>query len=118
LSCTVFERTESVFLDSKNKIEQTTLWRKSIKAMILNEYGDNAEFNLTELSQASVKAGHVVVRVAATSVNTVDTMIRQMGNDLPLSPELPAELGMDFAGTIEAVGEGITDFTPGDEVYG
>jgi len=48
-----------------------------MKAMILNEYGNNAQFQLTELSQPSAIAGHVVVRVAATSVNTVDTMIRQ-----------------------------------------
>ena len=89
-----------------------------MKAMVLNEYGDNAEFQLTELPLPSVKSGHVMVRVAATSVNTVDTMIRQMGKDLPLSPDLPAVLGMDFAGTIEAVGEGVTDFVPGDEVYG
>jgi alcohol dehydrogenase len=60
----------------------------------------------------------VVVRVAATSVNTVDTMIRQLGKDLPLSPDLPAVLGMDFAGTVEAVGEGVADFAPGDEVFG
>ena len=86
--------------------------------MILNEYGDNAEFQLTELPQPSVKTGHVVVRVAATSVNTVDTMIRQMGKDLSLSPDLPAVLGMDFAGTIEAVGESVTNFATGDEVYG
>jgi alcohol dehydrogenase len=86
--------------------------------MILNEYGSEAEFQSAELPQPSVKAGHVVVRVAATSVNTVDTMIRQMGKDLPLSPDLPAVLGMDFAGTIEAVGKGVTDFVPGDEVYG
>ena len=89
-----------------------------MKAMALNEYGENAEFQLTELPQPSVKAGHVVVRVAATSVNTVDTMIRQMGKNLPLSPDLPAVLGMDFAGNIEAVGEGVTGFVPGDEVHG
>ena len=90
-----------------------------MKAMILNEYGENAEFQETEIAQPSVKAGHVVVRVAATSVNTVDTMIRQLGQEnLPLSPDLPAVLGMDFAGTVEAVGEDITDFVPGDEVYG
>ncbi|WP_291982133.1 MULTISPECIES: zinc-dependent alcohol dehydrogenase family protein [unclassified Candidatus Accumulibacter] len=68
--------------------------------------------------RSCAKAGHVLVRVAATSVNTVDTMIRQMGKDLPLSPDLPAVLGMDFAGTVEAVGEGVTGFAPGDEVYG
>jgi len=89
-----------------------------MKAMILNEYGDNAEFQVTELPKPAVKAGHVLVCVAASSVNTVDIMIRKLGKDLPLSPELPAVLGMDFAGTIEAVGEGVTGFVPGDEVYG
>ncbi len=89
-----------------------------MKAMILNEYGDSAQFQSAELAQPEAKAGHVLVRIAATSVNTVDTMIRQMGPDLPLSPALPAVLGMDFAGTVEAVGEGVTQFAPGDEVYG
>jgi NADPH2:quinone reductase len=59
-----------------------------------------------------------MVRIAATSVNTVDTMIRQMGPELPLSPEPPAILGMDFAGTVDAVGEGVTNFKEGDAVYG
>ena len=89
-----------------------------MKAMILNAYGENAQFEAADISDPDVKAGHVVVRVAATSVNTVDTMIRTMGKDLPLSPDLPAVLGMDFAGTIEAVGEGVTEFAQGDEVYG
>ena len=89
-----------------------------MKAMILNSYGAQAPFELGELPTPTVQPGHVTVRVAATSVNVVDTMIRQMGTDLPLSPALPAVLGMDFAGTIEAVGEGVTGFAPGDEVYG
>lgn len=89
-----------------------------MKAMILREYGSNAEFQSADLPQPAVTPGHVLVRVAATSVNTIDTMIRQMGSDLPLSPALPALLGMDFAGTIEAVGEGVTGFAAGDEVYG
>ncbi|TAL93099.1 MAG: quinone oxidoreductase, partial [Rhodanobacter sp.] len=89
-----------------------------MKAMVLNEYGTTAEFKLSELAKPTAKAGHVVVRVAATSVNMVDTMIRQMGTDLPLSPNLPAVLGMDFAGTVEAIGEGVTGFVVGDEVYG
>lgn len=90
-----------------------------MKAMILNEYGEDAKFQLTELPRPSVCAGHVLVRVSATSVNTVDTMIRQLGQEnLPISPDLPAVLGMDFAGTIEAVGEGVAHFAPGDEVYG
>lgn len=90
-----------------------------MQAMILSEYGDNAEFHLANMPQPDLKAGHVLIRVAATSVNTVDTMIRQLGQEnLPLSPDLPAVLGMDFAGTVEAVGGDVAGFAPGDEVYG
>jgi len=90
-----------------------------MKAMILNEYGADAEFQLTEVEKPIATPGHVVVRVAASSVNTVDTMIRQMGQEqLPLSPDLPAILGMDFAGTVEAVGDDVTGFAVGDDVYG
>ena len=86
--------------------------------MIINSYGGTDVFAATEVAKPEVKAGHVVVKIAATSVNTVDTMIRQMGKDLPLSPDTPAILGMDFAGTIDAVGEGVSNYKVGDEVYG
>jgi alcohol dehydrogenase len=86
--------------------------------MVLNQYGDKAEFQPADIQKPAPTPGHVVVRIEAVSVNTVDTMIRQMGKDLPISPDLPAVLGMDFAGTVEAVGEGVTAFAPGDEVYG
>lgn len=90
-----------------------------MKSMVLNEYGEHAVFTPTELPKPTLKPGHVLVRIAASSVNTVDTMIRRLGREkLPLSPDLPAILGMDFAGTIEAVGEAVTGFAPGDEVYG
>ncbi|MEM9386663.1 MAG: zinc-dependent alcohol dehydrogenase family protein [Pseudomonadota bacterium] len=89
-----------------------------MKAMILRTYGANSVFEAADLPDPEVKAGHVAIRVAATSVNTVDTMIRNMGADLPLSPALPAVLGMDFAGVVEEVGEGVSRFAIGDEVYG
>lgn len=89
-----------------------------MKAMMVNQYGSHDAFEPAEIPIPSVKAGHILVKIAATSVNTVDTMIRQMGNELPLSPATPALLGMDFAGTIEEVGEGVSDYNVGDEVYG
>ena len=89
-----------------------------MKAMVLNTYGPDAKFELAEVPDPVATPGHVVVKVAATSVNTVDTMIRTMGAELPLSPALPAVLGMDFAGTVVAVGDGVTGFAEGDEVYG
>ena len=90
-----------------------------MKAMIIKQFGSSDVFELADIPVPEVKAGHVLVKVAATSINTVDTMIRQMGEDLaPLSPALPGVLGMDFAGTVTAVGEGVTQFSEGDEVYG
>lgn len=89
-----------------------------MKAMVLNTYGPEAQFEHIEIPAPTATPGHVVVQIAATSVNTVDTMIKNIGSDLPLSPELPAVLGMDFAGTITAIGEGVNGFAIGDEVYG
>jgi len=89
-----------------------------MKAMLVNAFGENAVFDAAEVEKPEIKAGHVLVKIAASSVNTVDTMIRTMGKDLPLSPDTPAILGMDFAGTVEAVGEGVRDRSVGDEVYG
>lgn len=89
-----------------------------MKVMMINEYGENAKFESAELEQPAAKAGHVLVKIAASSVNTIDTMIRRMGKDLPLSPDLSAILGMDFAGTVEAVGDGVEGYAIGDEVYG
>lgn len=89
-----------------------------MKAMMLHAYGDEARFEAAEVETPTAHAGQVLVRIGASSVNTVDTMIRSMGETLPLSPPLPAILGMDFAGTVEAVGPGVERFAVGDEVYG
>jgi NADPH:quinone reductase-like Zn-dependent oxidoreductase len=89
-----------------------------MKAMILNSYGADSVFESTEVDSPEIKPGHVLVKIAASSVNTVDTMIRNMGKELPLSPDTPAILGMDFAGTVESVGDGVEGFSVGDEVYG
>jgi len=89
-----------------------------MKGLLIKAYGENAVFEVSEMEKPKVKTGHILVKIAASSVNTVDTMIRKMGKDLPLSPDTPAILGMDFAGTIEEVGEGVDGYAVGDEVYG
>ena len=89
-----------------------------MKAMVINQYGDAEQFDLTDIQKPPAKAGHVLVNIKASSVNTVDTMIRSMGADLPFSPKTPAILGMDFAGVVEEVGDGVGQFKVGDEVYG
>lgn len=89
-----------------------------MKAMIVNSFGGPEVFQPAEVDKPETKNGHVLINIKATSVNTVDTMIRQMGPDLPLSPSAPAILGMDFAGVVEEVGEGVEGYAIGDEVYG
>lgn len=89
-----------------------------MKAVLLNSYANGAPLQPGEAPKPAVKPGHVLVKIAASSVNTVDTKIRKMGKAGGLAPETPAILGMDFAGTVEAVGEGVSGFVAGDEVYG
>ncbi|MEP3836006.1 MAG: zinc-dependent alcohol dehydrogenase family protein [Algibacter sp.] len=89
-----------------------------MKAMTIKKYGESAKFESNEVEKPTLKGGQVLVKISASSINTVDTMIRNMGNDLPFAPVTPAILGMDFAGTIEKVDENVTEFSVGDEVYG
>ncbi|WP_442604386.1 zinc-dependent alcohol dehydrogenase family protein [Paenibacillus sp. KN14-4R] len=88
-----------------------------MKAMMLTEYGGPSGFTLQEIARPNVPIGHVLIQVAATSVNPIDARIR-CGLMPQLAPELPALLHGDVAGVIVEVGEGVTSFTSGDEVYG
>ena len=85
-----------------------------MRAQVLTAFGGPENFKLTEIPKPKVSAGTVLVRIAATSVNQVDTKVR---TGLPISPDLPAVLGCDVAGTVEEVGAGVLDFAPGDAVY-
>lgn len=87
-----------------------------MRALLLDDFGDVSGFRLAEIDRPRPAAGQVLVRVAASGVNPVDCKIRAMAP--AFAPRLPAVLGMDLAGVVEEVGEGVEDFKPGDEVYG
>jgi NADPH:quinone reductase-like Zn-dependent oxidoreductase len=61
-------------------------------------------------------AREVLVRVAAAGVAPWDALIREGKGKV--SPQPPLTLGSDLAGVVESVGSGVTEFKPGDEVYG
>ena len=69
-----------------------------------------------ELPTPEPGAGQVLVRIAASSVNPIDTYIRS--GAVALATEFPYIPGCDLAGTVEAVGEGVTRFQTGDRVWG
>ena len=77
----------------------------------------NAPFTLRDIARPVPAHGTVLVRIAAAGTNPLDTKIRA-GEAAHARRVLPAILGMDMAGTVEAVGDGVSDFAPGDEVYG
>lgn len=89
----------------------------TMKAMVVTNYGAPDVFRPAEIERPQVPAGHVLIRVAATSVNPIDVRIRA-GLMPQVAPALPAVLHGDVAGVIEEVGAGVTSFAPGDEVYG
>jgi NADPH2:quinone reductase len=74
-------------------------------------------FVLKELMLPPAGDGQVLVRIKASGVNPLDTKIRA-GNAAHARVQLPAILGLDLAGAVEAVGPNVTAFKTGDEVYG
>jgi NADPH:quinone reductase-like Zn-dependent oxidoreductase len=84
-------------------------------ALVLQGY--QSPFQMTRIAVPRCEAGQVLVRIGASGVNPLDTKIRA-GNAAHARHPLPAVLGMDMAGTVEAVGAGVPAFAVGDEVYG
>ena len=87
-----------------------------MKAVVLKGFGGTDNFEVEEIPIPSIKAGHALIKVHASSVNPVDFKIRQ--GLLPVGPDLPAVLHGDLSGEIVEVGQGVTDFGKGDTVYG
>jgi NADPH2:quinone reductase len=86
-----------------------------MKALILESY--NKPFQLKDIDKPVATQGKVLVKIMASSVNPIDLKIK-MGQAAHAKTVLPAILGIDMAGIVEAVGEGVTDFKAGDQVYG
>lgn len=88
-----------------------------MKALVIEQFGNPNTFKEVDLPIPGILPNHVLIRVAATSVNPVDFKIRQ-GVVGDIAPNFPAVLHGDVTGAIEAVGEGVDHFKVGDEVYG
>lgn len=89
-----------------------------MKAMLLENYGDDYNFVQHEIPRPDPKPGQVLIRVLGSSFNPIDNKIATLGEQLAFAPKLPAVLGMDVAGVVEEVGSGMSRFEPGDKVFG
>src|SRR3954452_20236415 len=87
-----------------------------MKAVVTSEQGAKPE--VTEVAKPEPGAGEVLVKVQASSVNGFDLSVAGGHVVGMMEHRFPVVLGKDFAGTVEAVGEGVTRFAPGDKVFG
>ncbi|PYK73975.1 MAG: alcohol dehydrogenase, partial [Verrucomicrobia bacterium] len=94
-----------------------------MKAIVRCDYG-LANLKLEDVEKPVPDNDQILVKVHAVSVNPYDWhfvegtpyVMRAMGGGLRKPKEI--RLGVDFAGTVEAVGRNVTQFKPGDEVFG
>src|SRR6266566_1022876 len=87
-----------------------------MRAFFVNTFGETGEVG--ERTKPEPGEGELLVRVRAAGVNAMDPVIRAgfakdfMEHRFPITP------GLDYAGTIEAIGPGVAGFTTGDEIFG
>lgn len=74
-------------------------------------------FREIELPRPASAPHQVLVKIHAAGINPLDTKIRA-GQGGHANQPLPAILGLDMAGVVEAIGSAVTSFVPGDEVFG
>ncbi len=96
---------------------------ETMKAIVYCDYGTSDVLKLMDIAKPVPNDNQVLVRVRAASVNPYDwhfirgtPYIMRLG--VGLRKPKDTRLGVDFAGTVEAVGKNVTEFKPGDEVWG
>src|SRR4051794_24716773 len=87
-----------------------------MKAVRFHEFGDSDVLRYEDAEQPIPGAGEVRLRVAATSFNPVDGGIRGGYLQGPFPVALPHTPGIEVAGTVDALGDGVQGFAVGDAV--
>ena len=86
-----------------------------MKAMLMSAPGEPEVLTLGDAPKPEPGPNDLLVRVRAAGINPLDTKVRKLHMFYPKN--LPAVLGCDGAGTVEAAGNAVTRFKPGDDVY-
>src|SRR5947208_7452014 len=102
---------------------QTAAPNHPMKAIVYSDYG-LSNLKLENIEKPVPNDDQILVKVRAASINPYDWhfvegtpyIMRMMGVGLRKPKDI--QLGVDFAGTVEAVGKNVTQFKPGDEVFG
>ncbi|MGW5821740.1 NADP-dependent oxidoreductase [Streptomyces noursei] len=89
-----------------------------MKRIQYHQYGGPEVMRLEDFEPTRPGSGEVLVRVRAAAANPMDWGIRSGAMKMVTGRKFPRALGYDFAGVVEAVGEGVTRLAVGDEVLG
>lgn len=89
-----------------------------MRAMVIDAFGGPENLHLAEIPAPQAGAGEVLVGVACAGLNPVDWKVCEgrFAHDFPHA--FPLVVGRDVAGTVDALGAGVTSFAPGDRVWG
>jgi len=88
-----------------------------MKALIINQYGSASVLQYTDIEKPQIKPEQLLVKVHATSVNPIDWKIRSGHLSLITGNKFPMVLGFDVSGEVVEVGDKVTRFKPGDQIY-
>ncbi|QFZ84659.1 zinc-binding dehydrogenase [Variovorax paradoxus] len=88
------------------------------RAVLVRAYGGASAAEVAEIAKPAAGDGQVLVRVGAAGVNGIDWKFREGLVQKAFPMQLPAVLGIELAGTVEAVGPGASRFKIGDRVMG
>jgi NADPH:quinone reductase-like Zn-dependent oxidoreductase len=91
---------------------------ETMRAVRFHEYGPPSVLVVDTVDRPEPQAGDVLIRVRDAGVNPIDWKIRAGYLQQYMPIPLPATPGLDLAGTVEAVGQGVTGFATGDRVFG
>ena len=77
----------------------------TMRAVQLSRFGEPDVFEIIELPRPTPEPGEVLIRIRAAGINFFETLVRQ--NRYAVTPQLPIGLGVELAGVVEALGEGV-----------
>ena len=89
-----------------------------MKAVRVTRFGLEHPMELEEVAEPTPGPGEMLVRIAAAGVNPLEVAIRSGNHPRAAAMTLPYTCGTDVAGEVEAVGEGVEAFAPGERVWG
>ncbi len=88
-----------------------------MKAAVIDKFGSESNLQIRDVPKPAIGPGQILVEVYATCVNPIDWKMREGQMAARYGSDFPMILGLDCSGVVVELGEGVTEFSLGDEVF-